>query len=340
MEKRKTIYDIAKLADVSPASVSRAIHQPEHVSESTKQKIWNAFATLKISPEDLSFKATVKNPPHTPAAHTSNVLVCIPGFSNPFYDNILEGIQDQLRQASYNMLVYGMPLTKHNIHPFLEMASAMHPDGLIITDQLTEDILQRLNAYYPLVQCSEYNAACPKISYVTIDDYTITEKAIYHLVQKGCKNIGFFSSPYRHHYVQNRYMAYKAVLSEANLHFHPEYIMQVADFSYERILAAARRFFMADNFPDAIFAVSDKHAHALVKAALASGLRVPEDVKIIGFDDTMYATLSTPTITTIAQPRRELGAESAQILLDKIKQPKNPAVSRILPSKIIFREST
>lgn len=345
MNNRKTIYDIAALAGVSPASVSRCIHHPENMKESTKQKIWDAFGSLGLSPQDLSFKTSAKKTSSGKSfqkskSHMPIILVCIPGFLNPFYNDVIEGIQEQLRRDSYTMLIYGQVLSRSNLNQFLEVAASIQAEGLILSDHLSEDLLLRLNAHYPLVQCSEYNSACSNIPYVTVDDYSTTEHAIRHLIQTGCKNIGFFSAPYRQHYVQNRYHAYKSVLTEAGLSIRPEYIMQVSDFSYERILSAAKRFFLYAEPPDAIFAVSDKHAHALVKAASVAGFRIPEDMKIIGFDNTMYATLSTPTITTIAQPRWELGMESAKLLLQKIKQPGLPAVSKVLPSQIIFREST
>ncbi len=340
MSQKKTIYDIASLAGVSPASVSRCTHHPESMRESTKQKIWDAFSSLGLGPEDLSFQFKSGNTRKKSGNHIPVILVCVPGFLNPFYDDIIEVIQEHLRRESYTMLLYGQSLSRSNLHQFLEMATSIQVNGLILADHLPEEVLLRLNAHYPLVQCSEYNSACPNIPYVTVDDYSTTQNAIRYLVQAGCKNIGFFSAPYRQRYVQNRYQAYKSVLAEAGLPMRPEYVMQVSNYSYDRILTAAQRFFMYATPPDAIFAVSDKHAHALIKAATAAGFRIPEDLKIIGFDNTMYATLSTPTITTIAQPRRELATESAKILLEKIKQPKLPAVSKVLPSKIIFREST
>lgn len=339
MEKKKTIYDIAAQAGVSPASVSRAIHQPELVSETTKQKIWDAFRELKLSKQDLSFKSTPRKTILAPRVHAPTVLVCIPGFLNPFYDSILEGIDEQLRWASCHMLVYGQPLSRSNVSKILALISSIGADGVILMEQQQEDILQRLHAACPLIQCSEYNPACPNISYVTVDDYTTSEEAIRYLIGRGCKNIGFFSTPYRNRYVQTRYRAYKSVLTEEGLAIRPEYIRQVSDFSYERILSAAAGFFEMPDMPDAIFAVSDKHAHALIKAAVMRGLRIPDDIKVIGVDNTMYSTLSTPTITTIAQPRRELGSECAKIMLDIIKQPDGMAVKKVLPSEMIFRES-
>lgn len=337
---RTTIYDIAKLAGVSPASVSRTVHQPDTVRKTTRDKIWSAFGALGVHPDDLSFKTPAKTvPSRGTVPHVPTVLLCMPGFQNPFYDEILDGIQEQLRRASYTLIVYGQPLIHDSANHILEVAASVGADGLILTEQVSEDFLLKLNAYYPLVQCSEYNPACHNIPYVTIDDVTITETAIRYLLKQGCRSIGFFSSPYQNRYVQNRYRAYKSVLTEAGLPIRSEYVLQVSDFSYERILSEARRFFLLPQPPDGVFAVSDKHAHAVIKAAQALGFSVPGQVKVIGFDNTMYATLSTPTITTVAQPGRMLGIESANILIQKISGQQTPAPIQILPAHLVFRES-
>lgn len=337
---KTTIYDIARLAGVSPASVSRTIHQPNTVRKMTRDKIWSAFGQLGVSPEDLSFKATSKAVSQgTAGPHMPTILLCIPSFQNPFYDEIIDGIQEQLQRASYTLIIYGQSLAKDTVNHFLEVAASVKADGLILTEQIPEDFLLKINAQYPLVQCSEYNPACHNIPYVTIDDYAVTETAIRYLLKQGCESIGFFSAPYQNRYVQNRYRAYKAVLEEAGIFVRSEHVLQVSDFSYERMLSTARGFFRLPQAPDAVFAVSDKHAHAVIKAAQMEGVRVPEDLKVIGFDDTMYATLSTPAITTIAQPGFELGTESAKILLDKIAGRQVVSPVQVLSAHMVFRES-
>ena len=91
--------------------------------------------------------------------------------------------------------------------------------------------------------------------------------------------------------------------------------------------------------PDAIFATSDKHAHAAIKSGLAMGFSIPNDVRVFGFDNTMYATLSTPTISTVEQPRRELGVQSSRLLLSLIQNPSAQVKSLLLPTKLIIQES-
>ncbi len=340
MAQKTTIYDIAKAASVSAATVSRYIHSPEIVSEKAKRKILDAFHQLGIEPDDLSVKE--KKDSLQPVRSTSSVpciLMCIPSWKNPFYDNILEGIQEYLQLHNYHLIVCGESPRKNTVDEFLEMCMALQVRGLILADHSTEEVLRQIYARYPLVQCSEYNSFCPDIPHVIVDDYTTSKLAVASLINKGCKKLGFFSAPYENRYVQQRFRAFKTVLDSNEIELHSEYIIQVADFSYQRILSAARNYFRLPDPPDGIFAVSDKHAHAIIKAALEQGIRIPENLKIIGVDDTMYATLSTPTISTIVQPRRELGVESARLLLQQIEHPKDPVNSLTLKTELVFRES-
>lgn len=338
MGNRVTIYDIANTAGVSPATVSRMIHQPDIVTERTREKILNAFAEHRIAPEDL---ATKRKPAAASrkASASKVVLVSMPFLDNPFNHDILNGMEDYLKMFHYHVVVSQETPHRNTMQSFLNYCATLQIDGVIILYPLSEDMLRQLSAAYPLVQCSEYNPFYQSIPYVSVDDYSISKLAMAHLIGKGCKRIGFFSTSYEFRYVQNRYRAYKAMLDSEGLELRSEYIVQVADFSYERILSAAEQFFRLPEPPDAIFAVSDKHAHAVVRAAQNMGLSVPEDVRVFGFDDTFYSTISSPTISTIEQPRRDLGVESAKLLLDLIERPMSQPKSIILPTKLIIRES-
>lgn len=341
MNEKVTIYDIAKTADVSPATVSRMIHQPNVVTKKTRDKILKAFEFHGITPEDLGTKkrsgasSFVKK-----ASRESTILVSIPTWNNPFYDDILEGINDYLIHAHCHMIVTHEIPDRGTISSFINYCANLNVSGIIVMYALSEDILRQLSAAYPLVQCSEYNPFYTNVPYVSIDDYTITKIAVAHLISEGCRKIAFFSSSYDYRHVQNRYRAYRSMLTDNGLPARSEYVVQVSDFSYNRILAAANHFFQLADPPDAIFSTSDKHAHAVIKAGQALGFKIPEDVKVFGFDNTMYASLSTPTISTIIQPRRDLGIQSAKLLLSLIENPHEQAKPVLLPTRLVIQEST
>lgn len=340
MKSRVTIYDIAETAGVSPATVSRMIHQPDIVTEKTRNKILDAFTFHQIHPEDLSTRSKGSRiPVKKSTLQSPTILVCLPSWDNPFYDDILEGITDYLAQEHCHMIVTQEIPRRSTMFSFFHYCGSLQIAGIIMMYPLSEDILRQLHSSYPVVQCSEYNPFYTKAPYVSIDDYAISKSAIAHLIGAGSKKIAFFSSSYDYRYVQNRYRAYKEILAGNDMAVRPEYVIQVSDFSYPRILTAAQHFFRLAEPPDAIFATSDKHAHAAIKAGISMGFSIPEDVKVFGFDNTMYATLSTPTISTIEQPRRELGIQSARMVLTMIRNPSEQPEPLLLPTKLVIQES-
>lgn len=341
MSKNVTIYDIAKTAGVSPATVSRMINQPHIVTEKTRLRIMAAFDENGITPEDLATKRkTASGAQRRSGNKSQNILVCIPNWDNPFYDDILTSIEECLFRMQHHMIVNSQIPNRSTMAGFINYCNSLQISGIILMYPLSEDLLRQLSTAFPVVQCSEYNPFNQHIPYVSIDDYTITKAAIAHLINTGCKNIAFFSSSYEYRYVQDRYRAYKTMLSGNGIQVRPEYVVQVADFSYNRILNTAHHFFQLPEPPDAIFATSDKHAHAAIKAGQSMGFRIPEDVKVFGFDNTSYSFLSTPTISTVVQPRTELGIESVKLLLRIIEDPYAEQKPILLPTELLIREST
>lgn len=340
MSKKLTIYDIAKLAGVSPATVSRVIHNADYVKESTRKKVHDAFTLSGVTPDELDFKHKVPQKLQSSIPRVPVILVYIPVWDNPFYSDILQGIQSFLHEFGYKMVVTSATLDKYHVDEFLEYTASMQISGIITAGRFSEDVLQTLYNRFPIVQCSEYNPVCMNIPYVTIDDYTITKQAVSYLASLGCKKIGFFSSSHEFQFVQNRFSAYKAALSECNLSLYHQYIVTVSGLSYDRILSSANIFFNNQNPPDGIFTVSDQHAHAVVKAANMAKIKIPDDLKVIGFDDTMYSALSNPAISTIRQPKKELGKQSARLLIEMIEKPGNSVSSVILPGEMCLRQTT
>lgn len=341
MGKRITIYDIAVAAGVSPASVSRMIHQPNLVTAATREKILNAFDFHGIKPEDLATKKKrSKSMTAFAASNSRAILVCIPLWSNPFYDDILIGIESYLNLHHYHMIVMKEMPQRNTISDFINYCSNLNIAGMIIMYSIAEDLLRQLRSVFPIIQCSEYNPLYKSVPYVSIDDYSITKTAIAHLIRTGCTQIGFFSDSFNYRFVQDRYRAYKSVLFSNGLSVQPEHIIQISGYSYEHLLEGASRLFRLQDLPDAVFCTSDMHAHAMINSAQRSGIRVPEDLKVFGFDDTTYSTLSSPTISTIEQPRLALGSTSAELLLQMIDKPSGVFDPVILPTKIILREST
>ncbi len=340
MKNKITIYDIAKTAGVSTASVSRMIHQPASVTENTRKKILSAFSYYNMAPEDLSTRRKTEGESARTHRDAQTVLISVPTMDNLFYNEVLYGIRDYLDNCQYHIVTSTEIPSDDTILDYLNWCDSLRISGIITMHPMAETTMRLLKAAYPLVQCSEYNPFYQSIPYVSVDDHAVSKIALAHLIRLGCKRIAFFSSSYEYRYVQNRYRAYKAILAQNNMPLRPEYVIQVSSFSYDKIFTAAKQYFSLPEPPDAVFAVSDKHANAVVRAGQETGFRIPDDVRVLGFDDTLYATLSTPAISTIAQPRRKLGIESARLIIDMIKNPDQKPQSLLLPTELILRDST
>ncbi len=341
MEQKITIYDIAKAASVSPATVSRYIHSPEIVSEKTRKKIQDAFDQLQIKPSDLSIKPDRKQvKPSYASSPNPCILICVPLWNNIFYSQILESIEEYLNMQGYYMIVCNVNLRSEILQKFWKKCSDLNVCGLIFLCPVSETNLRQLYAKYPLVQCSEYNPFCPDIPYVTVDDYSGARQAVSHLIQKGCKKLGFFADEYWHRYVQLRYRGFRETLDSNHLLFDPKYVVIAGDYSYPKLLSSAKIFFELPEPPDGIFAISDMHALAVVNAAREKGIRIPQDLKVIGVDNTLISAISIPAISTVSQPLEQIGLETARILLQQIDNPGDPVESVMLATELLLRETT
>lgn len=341
MSSRTTIYDIAKIAGISTATVSRVIHHPETVAAATREKVHAAFDAAHIVPEQLDLRRPRSRAvPEKNRRRLPTVLVYFPVWDSTFFDRTLNAIRVALKENGYFMLIYSELINDSSVDFFMNLADEYQISGILSLYKLPKNIMDQITARYLVVQCSDYNASCPNVPYVTIDDYSYALTAVRHLLDSGCRRIGFFSLPFYLQFATNRYQAAQAALQERSMELLESDVIICSDFDYQHMLSAAMRFFHETDHPDGIFCTSDQLANAVVNAAGRSGIRVPEQVKVIGFDDTSYAICSSPAITTVRQPREELGREAVFLLLRMIESPYAAHSSVILPAEIVFREST
>jgi LacI family repressor for deo operon, udp, cdd, tsx, nupC, and nupG len=201
-------------------------------------------------------------------------------------------------------------------------------------------LLIRLQNNIPIVQCSEYNQNYDSVSYVGIDDVSASRKAVEYAISTGHKKIALMNSTYRFHYAERRKTGYEEALFNAGLEIVPEWNVQIPDIDFGMAYSAASKLFALPNPPDAVFTISDFFAAAAIKAAAAAGLRVPQDVIAIGFDNINVAITTTPSITTVSQPRYQLGYTAFELLLNETMNPGIPKQHIFLDTEMIIREST
>jgi LacI family repressor for deo operon, udp, cdd, tsx, nupC, and nupG len=221
-------------------------------------------------------------------------------------------------------------------HRFRALSNAT---GLITTNHVPTSLLTRLNDALPLVQCCEYDTDL-KIPYVSIDDIAAVKTIMEYLLSLGRQHITFINGPIRYKYARHRLQGYLESLERANIAQEPGFIIQLTDVNFDLAVSAVTQLLSGGQKPDAFFCASDVYAAAVIKSCTRMGLNVPRDIMVAGFDNIEIASMLNPTITTVSQPRYQLGFSSCNLLLELIRNPKSNVRNILLETELIVREST
>ncbi|RDW21480.1 LacI family transcriptional regulator [Oceanobacillus arenosus] len=324
------ILEVAKMAGVSVATVSRVINNRKNVSEKTRNKVEQAIRELHFEPNVLA--RNLRN------SESRLLLVLIPSISNPFYTEIINGIEDTAIEQGYNILLCETDSNPEREAIYFNLIRNRLADGIIIMDPtINRENLIELARMHPVVQCSEFDEA-GNISYVTIDNELAAYQAVKHLIKLGQRKIALINSDERFLYARERRRGYEKALMEAGLPIETSWIYHTGKLGFEYGQQAMRSLLNVKNLPTAIFAVSDILAIGAMKEILSRGLRIPDDIAIIGFDKISFSNMTFPTLTTVAQPMYAMGSISAKMIINKIKGKKVESI--ILDHELIIRNST
>lgn len=326
LQGKVTLQDVADAAGVSIATVSRAVNNKESVKDSTYNRILKAMREVGYD--------------FTPVKRQSNLLlVLLPDIDNPFYSDVIKGISSSADRQGYQEIIVrtgGHPLSYAFIE---EIVNDTHAEGIITMDPIPSlDTLEKLRSKIPVVQCSEYNEQSPA-SYVSIDDIAVTKSVVDYMVSKGKRRIALINGPIRYKYSRKRLEGFLEALSQANIIAEPNLIVQLPEFSYDAAVSVATQLLSMTERPDAIFATSDVFAVAAIKAAKRLGLKIPEDLGVIGFDNTNISLMCEPTLTTVKQPQYQLGFLACEMLIEQIRNIQMAPRQIMLDAELIIRES-
>ncbi len=324
---KATIYHVAKVAGVSIATVSRVLNFPLRVKAETRTAVMNAIDTLGYVPKAESRARAFME--------TRRIGVLIPFFTTPSFVQRLRGISSVLSKHEYEMVIYPVDSKKRE-QSYLEtlpMRSTL--DGLIITSQVIDETIamRLLNNHLETVVIEHRN---PSFCSIEIDDVAGGYMAADFLVKKGYKKIAFIGGQIKPEFgldpITKRMEGYRQVLKENNISLPDDYTCEFA-FNPGQILQKLITF----GLPLAVFAATDLQAIALIREARKLGLRLPEDVAIIGFDDIDMAEFFG--LTTIHQPLDESGSIATNLLLSRLADPSQPIQHIQLSLKVVERES-
>lgn len=324
---RPNISDVARLAGVSTATVSRALSNPSLVSEATRMAVQGAIATT-----GYRLNETARNLRHR---RTGGIVALVPNLANPFFSQILSGIASVLGPAGYNLLIADTRTA--GADRLLDYAEPSRADGLIILDGSLS--ATALTGRVPIVEACEWipGLAAPRVK---IDNRAAAGLAVNHLADLGHSRIGHVVGPAGNVLSVARLAGYEDALRSRGLPLMQNAIYQ-GDFSLEsgRVVATQWLQQPQDTRPTALFLASDAMACGFIGEVQRHGLSVPRDVSVVGFDDIELIAHISPPLTTIRQPRTAIGQIAAERLLNRLRGGEDTDQDTILPVELIIRAS-
>ncbi|AIF53004.1 LacI family DNA-binding transcriptional regulator [Pelosinus sp. UFO1] len=327
-----TIQDVAKTAGVSVASVSRVINNSSAVAPKTREKVLQVINTLNYQPNLLGRNLR--------RLEARRILVLLPTISNPFYTNIVRGIEDIARKNGFNVMLCNTDSDVNREKDYLEILKNRLSDGVIMMGpELSVEELTDLVEKFPVIQCCEYIEGVKGV-HVSIDNFVAAVKAVNHLIRMGHKRIGLISCKNRFISTTQRIEGYKEALKAADITFDASLIQYVDDYDFKSGYRIMQPFLERKDRPTAIFALSDVVAIGAMRRIKESGLSIPEDIAVVGFDDISFAAMSNPSLTTIFQPQYDIGCVAMNLLIKQMQGQTVDTTAIYLEHELIIREST
>lgn len=327
------IQDVAKKAGVSVATVSRVLNETTVVSENTKAKVLAAIEELDYHPNLVGRNLRRKE--------TKIALVIMNSVVNSFFTKIIKGMEDAAAQKGYHIMICTTGNVSSKISRYLDLLTSRLADGAILLgiglDDALKEKIASVNKRYPLVQCCEYDPELG-LSHVSIDDFAAAYEATSYLIEKGRRKILHFSVCNQFISSRQRRSGYLKALADHQIP-NDENLVLYGNYGYRNAMRLTSDFLQKSIPFDAILADSDRMAAGAMRVLADQMISVPDDVSVIGFDNTEICYMVQPGITSISQSQYELGTCSFQLLYDQISGGSG-GINRFFEHKLILREST
>ncbi|MEG1711349.1 MAG: LacI family DNA-binding transcriptional regulator [Clostridia bacterium] len=314
MKKRITIKDVALAANVSMTTVSLVLNGKNNsLPVSTCERVQKAVRVLDYQPNHAA-RTLVTN-------ETKTIGIIIPDIANAFFAETVSYIQTELSKCGYDIFLCNSGEQKINDLKYIKLLSSRNVDGLIITfssESLQEENYKELetvmeNTGVPIILLDRYfNGDADKVMIDnTAGGYVVTK----YLISKGHRNIGCITGPLNLNSSRNRLKGYTRALTDFNIEYNEDYIIN-GKYDLESGIKGAKK--LLEKNITAIFAFNDLQAYGVMKVAKEKGLKIPEDISLIGFDDIFYSALLETPLTTVRQPIKEMADTVCKLLIKRI----------------------
>lgn len=336
MSSKYTIKDIARMLNVSPSTVSRALKDHPDISTKTKEAIKKLAKELKYKPNEIAL--SLKH------SRTNVIGVMVPQLVHHFFSSVISGIEDIAYENNFHVMIYQSNESYDREVMNARAIIAGRVDGVIVSlTKETEDIEHFKNIKEDDMPMVFFDRICPSLEtdYVAIDDYRAAYDAVQYLINTGAKKIVHFAGPENLEIGRQRKRGYVDALRANNIEVDESLI-----YSCDKHIDAKRitqQIIDSGNIPDAIFAVNDLTAVGAILTLRKNNVPIPDKTSVIGFTNGLISTISDPSLTTIEQHGYIMGQRAADILITRIKEGKFTSpepIQEIIKTELIIREST
>ncbi|CAM2984740.1 DNA-binding transcriptional regulator CytR [Vibrio rarus] len=327
-----TMKDVAELAGVSTATVSRALMNPEKVSSSTRKRVEDAVIESGYYPSTI-MRSMKRN-------ESKTLVVIVPNLCDPYFSEIIRGIEAAASEQGYLVLHGDSSQQKCRDDSLVNLVYSKQADGLILlgTDLPIDASKAEQRNLPPMVMACEY-APELELPTVHIDNLTASFQAVNYLAKLGHRRIGEISGPANAPLSSFRSQGFQQALRRAGLNIDLTNTA-MGDFTFESGAIAFRKLMNVGSPPSAIFCHNDMMAIGAIKEAKNMGLRVPQDISFIGFDNIEFSEYCEPPLTTVSQPRYDIGYQATLMLFERLNGNEISSDSRLLETELIIRQST
>ena len=327
-----TMKDIAKLAGVSTSTVSHVINQSRYVSEEISARVNKAAQELNYAPSALARSLKMNR--------TRTIGLLVTTSTNPFFSEVVKGIERRCYQQNYNLILCNTEGDSERMKSSINTLLEKRVDGLLLLCSNLEN--ERIDIF------DKY----PDIPTVVMDHgptYFATDKiqdnsqqggymATRYLLESGHREIGCITGPLDQQQAQMRYYGFKQAMEEAEVPVKGSWVIE-SNFECDGGYAAFNKLLKAGRLPTAIFACNDMMAMGLINAANERGIKIPEDLSIIGYDDIYITQYMVPPLTTIHQPKYRFGKVAVDTLLKRIEKSEDTSQPPPLEPTLVERKS-
>ncbi len=328
-----TIKDIARMLNISPSTVSRALKNHPDISKNTRDKVQGLAEELDYQPNAIAQSLR--------KSKTNVIGIIIPQVVHHFFSSVISGVEDMASKNNFNVLMCQSGESAEKEIENIQTLISSRVDGIIISrTKNTKDCVpfeRILENEIPLVF---FDRTCPGIETdsVVIDDFRAAYEATEYLIKTGKRRIAHFAGPEGLNISKLRIEGYQKALADHNLEVSDELVFRSDDFEIAK--ETTEQLLAMSPLPDAVFAVNDSAAAGVIVALKQRNIKIPEQIAVVGFTNSPISTITDPTLTTVEQNGFEMGYKAAEILLKRIGGDTSPVSVDVIPTQLIIRQST